>query len=83
MKRAASGRPADLAALAIAQETYEAAATDWEHWESGERIAIPVETDKTSHVGTIVDQELAWRKVHEHEKPGGLLGRLGRRLRGR
>ena len=82
MKAAASGRPADLAALAIAQETYEAATAEWEHWESGERIAIAVESEKGSSVGTIVNQQMAWRKVHEHEKRPGFLGRLGRRLRG-
>jgi hypothetical protein len=82
MKRAGSGRPADLAALAIAQETYEAATVDWEQWESGERVAIAIDPVKTRDVGAIVEQELAWRKVHQHEKPASFLRRLGRRFRG-
>jgi hypothetical protein len=84
MKAASSGRPADLAALAIKQEAYEAATAELERWESGERVAIPVETDRVASVDAVVEQELAWRRVHQHdEKEPGLLGRLARRLRGR
>lgn len=82
MKAAASGRPADLAALAIAQETYEAAMGEWDRWESGQRVAITVE-QTTSSVGTVVDQELAWRKLHEPEQRPGLIRRIVRRLGGR
>ena len=83
MKAAASGRPADLAALAITQEAYEAATAELEQWESGERVAIAVETDRSSSVGAVVGQELAWRKVHEPEAKVGPIGRVLRRLRGR
>ena len=82
MRAAASGRPADLAALAITQETYEAAAAEWERWESGARVAIAVEPDAGSSVGTVVNQELAWRKLHHDEKKSGLIGRIKRRLGG-
>jgi hypothetical protein len=80
MKAATSGRAADLAALAIVQETYEAAAEELEQWESGARIAVPIAPEKESSVGAVVDQEIAWRRVHAHEKKPGLIGRIVRRL---
>ncbi|HEX2766032.1 MAG TPA: hypothetical protein VHR55_05315 [Candidatus Limnocylindria bacterium] len=85
MKAANSGRAADLAALAITQEAYEAATIELEQWESGDRVAIPIETNREASVDAVVVQELAWRKVHQHEhdRQPGLLGRLARRLRGR
>jgi hypothetical protein len=83
MKAASSGRPADLAALAIVQDAFEAAAAEWERWESGERVAVAIVSEKSSHVGTVVSQELAWRKVHEPDRAPGFFGRLSRRLRGR
>ena len=84
MRAASSGRPADMATLAICQEAYEAAALERERWLSGGRVAIPVEepvNDRAS-IEVVVDQALAWRDVHDHErdKPRGVLGRLfGRR----
>jgi hypothetical protein len=86
MKLAASGRPADLAALAIAQEAYEEATAEWERWESGTRVAVPIETEKDASVGAVVDQELRWRKLHDHDHPPGLGARIARitqKLRGR
>ena len=83
MRAAASGRPADLAALAITQEAYEAAAAEWQDWESGERVAIPIESDRSASVGAVVGQELAWRKLHEPAKAPGVMGRIARRLRGK
>lgn len=84
MKVANSGKAADLAALAIAQETYEAAAAERERWESGVRLAIPIESDNADRrdLGAVVGQELAWRRVRAVEEKPGLLGRLRRRLRG-
>lgn len=85
MKAANSGRAADLASLAIAQETYEAAAADRERWirvEPTRRTAIPVDGSGTSReLDVIVDQELGWRHVND-EKPARGLGRLFRRRRG-
>lgn len=84
MRAASSGRPADMATLAICQEAYEAAALERDRWLSGGRVAIKVEepaTDRAS-IEVVVDQALAWRDVHDHErdKPRGVLGRLfGRR----
>ena len=87
MRAAASGRSADLASLAIAQEAYEAASRERSTWSSGTRAPIPVEPEpKRSAIDDIVGQELAWRRVHhEDEEPPkrGFLGRLGARLRGR
>jgi hypothetical protein len=82
MHAANSGRPADLASLAIAQEAYEAAAAEREQWLTG-RVAIPIEPAAARRKLEIaVGQELAWRKIHEHPRAGGLIGRLRRRLRG-
>lgn len=87
MRAAASGRSADLASLAIAQEAYEAAARERDLWSSGSRTAaIQVEPEKTrSAIDVIVGQELAWRRVHHEDEaaPKGILGRIGRKLRGR
>ena len=84
MRAASSGRPADMATLAICQEAYEAATLERERWLSGARVAIPVgdldRQDERASIEVVVDQSLAWRAVHEHDKPRGLLGRLfGRR----
>ncbi len=85
MRAAASGRPADMATLAICQEAYEAAAIERDRWLSGQRIAIPVEPEaERASIDVVVEQAMAWRQVHEHDKPRGLLGRLfGRRDRDR
>ena len=84
MRQAASGKPADLAALAIAQEAYEAATSEVERARSGEPAAIPVEPQPRS-IDAVVGQELAWRRVHDAEtqRRPGLLGRIARRLTGR
>jgi hypothetical protein len=87
MRAAGSGRSADLASLAIAQEAYEAATRERDLWSSGSRTeAIQVAPEPTrSAIDVIVGQELAWRRVHhEDEEPKrGFLGRIGRKLRGR
>jgi hypothetical protein len=84
MRAANSGRPADLAALAIAQEAYEAASAERARWDSSARVAIPIEPENEERkLGAIIGQELAWKKVRTvDEKPAGLLGRLRRRIRG-
>ena len=85
MRRASSGRAADLASLAITQETFEAASAELELWRTGARIAIPIQPEAT-HTGleAAVGQELAWRRVlHPPEKKPGLFGRLRRRLNGK
>jgi len=84
MRAASSGRSADMATLAICQEAYEAAALERERWLSGTRVAIPIDepVDEQASLGVVVDQGMAWRDVHDHErnKSRGLLGRLfGRR----
>ncbi|HET9416459.1 MAG TPA: hypothetical protein VFP30_02865 [Candidatus Limnocylindria bacterium] len=85
MRAAASGRPADMATLAICQEAYEAAAIERDRWLSGQRIAIPVEPEpERPPIDVVVEQTMAWREVQEHEQPRGFLGRLfGRRDRDR
>ena len=80
MRAASSGRPADLASLAIAQEAYETIAAERERWISGARVAIPIESGPRRDLEAAVGQEMAWRKVHNHDKPEGLLGRLKRRI---
>jgi hypothetical protein len=87
MRAASSGRSADLASLAIAQEAYEAASRERAAWASGTRAAaVPAEPEPTrSAIDVIVGQELAWRRVHHEDEPPkrGFLGRIGRKLRGR
>ena len=82
MRRANSGRAADMASLAITQEAYEAATAELQRWRSGARIAIRIEPEAPhSVVETAVGHELAWRGLlHPAVKQPGLLGRLRRRL---
>ncbi len=84
MRDASSGRPADLASLAIAQETYEVAHAERERWLSGVMVAIPVEPDRVHEreVEAAIRHELAWRVVLDQPKPEGVLTRLRRRIRG-
>lgn len=84
MRQAATGKPADLASLAIAQEAYEASAAEVERWRSGGRVPLRIDPKRGS-IDAVVGQELAWRRVHEAESRArrGLLGRIARRLSGR
>ena len=83
MHDANSGRSADLATLAIAQEAYEAVATERDTWLESGRVAIPIQEDPEHHAVQIaVEQGLAWRTVLEHQPRLGLFGRIRRRLRG-
>lgn len=86
MRGAGSGRPSDLAALAMAQEAYEAALTERNRWASSPTVAVPIQVDRPTGIDAVVGQELSWRRVHEHEQEKerakerrGLLGRLFRR----
>jgi hypothetical protein len=84
MRTAGSGRAADLASLAIAQQAYEEVAAEREDWLATGRVAIPIEpASKRQDIEVAVDQELAWRDVHEHRPRGGLLARISRRFGGR
>lgn len=63
MRAASSGKAADLASLAITQETYETVAAEREKWLSGERLAIPIQPETTQRgVNAAVGQELAWTR---------------------
>lgn len=83
MRAASSGRPADLAALALAQETYEQAAAERERWAHGAaKVAIPLEPEnRARNVDVVVGQELAWRRVHDEEERAAHAGPIGRLLR--
>jgi hypothetical protein len=84
MRAATSGRPADMASLAIAQEAYETVVAEREHWLSSGRVAIPVEpAPKRNEIEVAVGQELEWRRVLEREAPRGLVAWIRRRLGGR
>jgi hypothetical protein len=84
MRAASSGRPADMASLAIAQQAYEIVAAEREHWLASGRIAIPVEpAPKSSEIEVALGQELEWRRVLEREEPRGFIARIKRRLGGR
>lgn len=81
MHAASSGRPADLASLALTQETYEIAAAERERWLAA-RIAVQIEpAEPRRNLEIAVGQELAWRDIHEQPQPvPGFFGRLRRRL---
>lgn len=81
MRAASSGRPADLASLALAQEAYEEASHERERWakDTG-RVAIPIEPESRKGLDAAVGQELRWREVRAPHEERGLLGRLKRRI---
>lgn len=81
MRKANSGRSADLASLAIAQEAYVMATTEVEAWRSGVKVAFTIEPEAKRHnLEAAVGQEFAWRRVHDQqEKRPGLFARLFRR----
>lgn len=74
MRAAGSGKPADLAALAMAQQAYEEALAEHQRWQAGPRVAVPVQPDRPRGIDVIVGQEFSWRRIHEQEqaKPRGL-----------
>lgn len=81
MQAASSGRPADMASLAIAQQAYETVAAEREDWLASGRVAIPIEPAPKRHdIEVAVGQELAWRRVQQHEDRTGFFTRLRRRL---
>ncbi len=84
MRAATSGKPADLAALAMAQQAYEEALAEHQRWQAGPRVAVPVQPDRPRGIDVIVGQELSWRRIHEHEqdKPRGLRRLFGRHKKG-
>jgi hypothetical protein len=79
-----SGRSADMASLAIAQEAYEIVLAERERWLASTRVSVPIEAPDTRHnLEIAVGQELAWRAVHEPPESTGVFARLRRRLRRR
>ena len=86
MRAAGSGRPTDLAALAMAQEAYEEALADRDRWASSPSVAVPIGDEHPNGLEAVVGQELSWRRVHEHElelerereRPRGLRGLIRR-----
>jgi hypothetical protein len=81
MHAASSGRPADMASLAIAQQAYETIAAEREDWLASGRVAIPIEPPAKRHdIEIAVGQELAWRRLQQHEDRSGLFTRIRRRL---
>ena len=84
MHLANSGRSADMASLAIAQEHYETIMEERERWLASARVAIPIDAPDTRHnIEVAVGQELEWRRVHAPKPPPGFLNRFWGRLRGR
>ena len=82
MRAANSGRPADLASLAIAQGAFEEATAELQAWRSGSKVAIPIQPERnTAGLQAAINQEIAWRRMHE-PKPtqGGALSRLVRKV---
>ena len=85
LRAASSGRPADLAALAIAQDAYESALAERERWGAMPKAAVPIQPDRATGIEAIVRQEMIRRDVHEHEahpQPTGLRRLFRRKPRG-
>lgn len=82
MRTASSGRPADLAALAMAQEAYEEALAERDRWATSPSVAVPVGEGRPSGLDAVVGQELSWRRVQEHERERERLREQHRGLRG-
>ena len=84
MRAATSGKPADLAALAMAQQAYEEALAEHQRWQAGPRTPMPVQPDRPRGIDAVVGQELSWRRIHEHDqdKPRGLRRFFGRGKKG-
>jgi hypothetical protein len=81
MHASASGRSADLASLALAQEAYEAAAAEREIWLSAPAStrAIPVDPSGAKRdIEIVVGQGAKWQRVKDHEPVGGVRGLLKR-----
>jgi hypothetical protein len=84
MRIASSGRAADMASLAIAQEAYEAVAEEREHWLASGKVSIPIEPEPSRKgLEAAVVQELEWRKLLHPEEKRGLFARIRRRFGGR
>ncbi|MGH2417021.1 MAG: hypothetical protein ACRDFY_01680 [Candidatus Limnocylindria bacterium] len=85
MRRCRSGRAADLASLALAQEAYELATAEVQQWRSGGRAAIAIEPEaRRTRLEAAIGQEMAWRRVHQvTPKKANLIARTLRRLTGR
>lgn len=82
MRAANSGRSTDLAALAMAQEAYEAALAERERWASSPSVPISVGDHRPSGLEAVVGQELSRRRVREHEREQELARERPRGLRG-
>jgi hypothetical protein len=85
MKAANSGRPADLASLALTQEAYELASAERARWIQAApttRTAIPVDRPGgTREIDMVVRQELDWKRVKtEPPRPRGFKGFVRRVL---
>ena len=81
MHGASSGRPADLASLAIAQEAYELATAERERWNGSHAVPIAIEEETHNGLEAIVGQEFAWRQVHDASaRQPGRMRRFFRRL---
>jgi hypothetical protein len=80
MRRASSGRSADLASLAIAQEAFEMASAQRDGWQAAARPASPArERSQPRGVEVIARQDLAWRRIRESpRRRPRLLGRVAR-----
>jgi hypothetical protein len=83
MRAASSGRAADLASLALTQETYEAAAAERERWlaaapSSGTALNVGEGTSRAVEI--VVGQELEWRRVKDLEPRNGFGARIKRLL---
>ena len=82
MRAANSGRAADMASLAIAQQAFEEASAEVQLWRSGAKTAVPIEPERNNAgLQAIIGQEMAWRRMHEPKaKQGGPLSRFAKKI---
>lgn len=80
MRSSSTGRAADLAALALAQEAYEAAAAERERWARHQTVAIPIDTTAARRdLDIVVGQEAEWHRLKERDpERGGLMAKVKR-----
>ncbi len=84
MRASSTGRAADLAALAIAQEAYEAAAAERDRWARHQPVAIPIDGSAARRdLDIVVGQEAEWHRLTDRDTGGGgLIAKVKRLLGG-
>lgn len=80
LRAADSGRPGELASLAIAQQAYEAASAERDRWTAPEQPAqAPVsQADTRGRLDAVIGQEAEWQRIKAGGRDEGLMARIRR-----